>query len=1787
MADGTTIAALGVAITTDAPQAASEMDQATAAAQRLQATVQDLAIKKTGLTKAELDLATAQNSGTKVTRDMIAAVGDHAKALQILNDAEKVVTTQADAEAKALADLQDRAARLTAALDPLARAQATMAARTKEANELNQAGILVGDQHTAVLGKIQGAYDDAAKAAEHVAGATSTVTRESLVLAREFARGNFTRMAGSATILAQALGVLKYALNPVAIGIAAATAVVVGFELAVAKAQEQTEKYTALSQGVGAAMGLTAQSIKGAGDAAAAQGQMSKAAAEDMAGSYAALGAFTAPILQQLVAHTEDFANATGGDAKSAAKEFGSALADPAKGVETLNEKFHVFNQTMVEHIQQLAATGDKEQAQREILKGLEPVWDDQAKHVGGLVGALKDVVTWAQNAGHALVQAASGDQRVLADRIFDLQKQSSQEKAFGGAAAEHARTVTDPEIARLQKEAQDADQRQRDAEANTRSTNAAGAVSTAMPWIKQHQDLSNGLDNINARLADFHTAAQKADPEYARLVEAQERYTNALKSWADPAQKAHDLELARIAVANAHTPAQKAAANAQMERAKVEGELGTTTELGTKIQDAATLALDKATNAANKHKDKVVELTGKLAEQIAGLQGEADGFNLYSGASLTAEARAKALADAHQAGGAASQFYAQELRKLVLETVASADKAAAAAEDKAQAEAKANVLMAQTGVSQGVANKLVADAAELDKLHSAALVAKGADLARVNAAIAATTQAQADKNKADTDALFIAKAQADTNQNETLALEATLIGASNRERAVALAQLKEEQALRAAGVAKSDPRYGTDVAAAGATAGRGVDLAAAQAKYNTQLKASETLLANIQGMGTGVAASLATGFGHAGTAIGGVVNGLIDTAVQLQKVTDAQNAYIAAQGAQADPMVLANYEQQATNLKVAAWGNELEAFKGLFGQKTAMYTVLQSAEEAFRVYQLAMQVKAVAGYFIEAAAHVATGATHVAVEGITTASTLAGAAAKVPANTAVGASKMFADLGPWGFAAVAAMAAVMAGFAFAGAGGGGGAGSAPGADDAKNAQAAQGAGTVLGDPAAKSSSIADSLSLVAKNSNTSLSFDNQQLKTLQAINTNIGALTAQLAKDLGIGGVLDTSVLGLGSTGGGGIFGKTTTKTLQDQGLSFSAATISQILAGGLNGQAYNEIATQKSSLFGSSSKLKTTDTALDAATVSDFTKVIASLETGVISAAKGVGIDGAKAVLDQFQLSLGTVSLKGLTGTALTDAVNAIFSKAGDQMAAALFPEVAKFQKAGEGAMATLERLAHDSQVLDTDLQSVGKTFGAVGLSSIGLRETLVDAFGSIDALDSAITGYHDAILTDAEKLAPIQAAVTAQMAKLGLAGVTTKASFEQVVNSIDLTTQKGQDLFYALMNLAPAFGQVADAATAAQATAVTALTDAYGRESKPLTDLISKFTTLSASLKAFGAGLDSQYGQLSPTDAYANAKATYESTKAAAQAGDTTAQGNYQTVADAFLKASQGYNATSAPYFKDLAEVKNDTAAMAKYADAQVDSAQAQLNALDKLVNASLAAAGVNTSVLGGVVTVNASVLSVRDAVVALASATSAAAASSTAAQAAIAKGVGGSGTPAAATPTTQGTPVTGAQRPADWAAYVEMWPDLVAYYHSGNVSSKMTEAQFGQYQYNNYGKGEGRLAPVGFASGGAFGPGGIVTRPTAFNSGAGSSVAGEAGWEAVLPLSNVGGKLGVASNGNDKETKALLQQILAALQAGQAQYAAGTQMLAEGLHGVTQESKAQSRALRDVASKVGRG
>lgn len=770
--------------------------------------------------------------------------------------------------------------------------------------------------------------------------------------------------------------------------------------------------------------------------------------------------------------------------------------------------------------------------------------------------------------------------------------------------------------------------------------------------------------------------------------------------------------------------------------------------------------------------------------------------------------------------------------------------------------------------------------------------------------------------------------------------------------------------------------------------------------------------------------------FGDVGKAIGGMTSALVTYRKAQDEIQfDLAKGIKAADASGSDSEKAAKIavatekaETAQARAKVTNLKEMSTAAKGFFKENSTGYKAMELAERTFRAVELAMAVEAMAKKIFfkegEVAANVALNTTKVAGEAASSTASVGMAAEEASAWGVTAVVKAIASLPfPLNIAAGAAtLAAVLAIGAkvVGGIGGGGGVDTT-----AKDRQAATGTGTVLGDSTAKSDSLAKSIELANQNSAIELSHTAGMLRALLSIRDNIGGMADLVARTSGLRATaIDEKAFGVGSSSGVfGIGAKST--TIKDSGINVIAGqTVGSASDGKLLAQGYADIEKKNSGFFGigSSSHTNRKDIALDGALLKQFSLTIASLKAGTLEAIDLLGLSGSGMVqkLNGMALNIGLISFKGLSSTEIKEELEAVFSKLGDQMATLVAPQISSFQKAGEGYLQTLTRIASNYANLDSILASIGTTFGATGLASIAARERLLDLTGGIDQLADKTSAFAENYLSEAERLAPVQKYVAEQMAAMGYASVTTREQFKETVlglaNSGALATKTGAEQYAGLMALADAFAkthaatedlvrseeQIADerkgiqenldqltmtstqlrarerasvdAANLALHDQLQARQDiaaAYETESSALQGTIDRLKTFADGIRSFKDSLLlGNLSTLTPMQKMAEAQSQYENMLARAQAGDATAQSGLTAAASAYLTANQVVNAASADYTAAAAKVQADLAALAKIAGTQMSEAQKQLTALDtqvgQLINLNKTAVGIQEAV-----------------------------------------------------------------------------------------------------------------------------------------------------------------------------------------------------------------------------------
>lgn len=508
-------------------------------------------------------------------------------------------------------------------------------------------------------------------------------------------------------------------------------------------------------------------------------------------------------------------------------------------------------------------------------------------------------------------------------------------------------------------------------------------------------------------------------------------------------------------------------------------------------------------------------------------------------------------------------------------------------------------------------------------------------------------------------------------------------------------------------------------------------------------------------------------------------------------------------------------------------------------------------------------------------------------------------AIASIAPKIAAGAATMFAQSGWGGFAGVAAMVAVMAAFGFSG----GGSGGAVDTSSAAYRQKTQGTGSVLGDASAQSDSINKSLEIIAKDSGLGLVHFQSMDNSLKAVVAGLSSLGSSIVQ---FGGINDlTKNIAANKSGGwlgsvvNSIFGGNT--SVKDAGITFGSSTVGGVAANGINGQSYNDV--HKSGGWFSSGSDSTQLTSLGAATNKQISDIINNLAGTISAAATQLGVGGSafEDHLESFVVDIGKISLQGLSGDDVTKALNAVFSKLGDDMAAFAVDGLAPFQKIGEGYLETLSRVANDLIQVQDVFAVLGRTLNLTGIDAVKASEGLISVFGSIDKLTSATQYFVDNFLTDSEKLVPIQASLNAELTRLHLSTNLSVDDFKKLVMSQDLTTATGQEMYAALMNLAPAFKQVTDAAKDASDAAVKAAQDIKDAAIAAATNQAQNdFNSLSAAItkskNEAQAAYDAQAASLNAQTAILNAQVSSLTTvRSGITALSTALDGALKTMTD----------------------------------------------------------------------------------------------------------------------------------------------------------------------------------------------------------------------------------------------------------------------------------------------------
>lgn len=522
-------------------------------------------------------------------------------------------------------------------------------------------------------------------------------------------------------------------------------------------------------------------------------------------------------------------------------------------------------------------------------------------------------------------------------------------------------------------------------------------------------------------------------------------------------------------------------------------------------------------------------------------------------------------------------------------------------------------------------------------------------------------------------------------------------------------------------------------------------------------------------------------------------------------------------------------------------------AASGFFSQGSKGYKAMFAAEQVFRAAELALTVSGVAAKMLGIGV---TTAAHVQGEVVKGAASVTGAAVIGGANTAIGSSAALAGVAtqamgdPYSaFARMAAMAAAMAALGFVtGAFGGGDTG---GGQSAADVQKAQGSGGVFGDAEAKSDSIMKSIDMMQKTSSQLLPVNLGMLAALRNIESAMVGVTNLFVRS---NGVTDGSNLGIktgkvGDTTNGNdlisrtlthvtkalggpivgdgiakfinnLWGKSTQKIV-DSGIQFGGNV--NALASGQGFGQYASVDTTKSTWFGLSKSTSNSVVSggLSGELSNQLGLIFSSMKSALTEAGIALGRPASEIEKTFANLSLSTqkISLKGLTGQALTDALNSGISKSLDEMAQAVFPQFDSFRAVGEGYAQTVLRVANTFATVNQAMGDLNIKLFAADKAGIGATVSLAELAGGLDKLQSQTADYYQNFFTESERTAKTMVSLTSEFSNAGLGALPkTRSEFRALMETLTDPAQ-----IAIMLRLEGVFASVVPAATsAADATA-----------------------------------------------------------------------------------------------------------------------------------------------------------------------------------------------------------------------------------------------------------------------------------------------------------------------------------------------------------------------------------
>jgi len=302
--------------------------------------------------------------------------------------------------------------------------------------------------------------------------------------------------------------------------------------------------------------------------------------------------------------------------------------------------------------------------------------------------------------------------------------------------------------------------------------------------------------------------------------------------------------------------------------------------------------------------------------------------------------------------------------------------------------------------------------------------------------------------------------------------------------------------------------------------------------------------------------------------------------------------------------------------------------------------------------------------------------------------------------------------------------------------------------------------------------------------------------------------LDSKISGIIGDKGIVNTLLNPAGNLMGkllGSVFGGKTKQTIAGSGFNIGGGTLGSKAAGNVGASTYVDVETAKKKMWGSTSySHNITTSALDAASSQSISLIYKSFSDTMNEINKGLGTSLAPAI-SNYAIDAIKISTAGLSGEEVVKTLNDRFSALGDKMANDIFGRILnQYQDLGEGLLETAVRVITEKAVVMSNLKDINKSIYG---DTIAITQSLVDLSGGLSEFSDANESYYDKYFSDAEKQVKLQAKLSESFSYLGVKMPTTIEGFRKLVESTNLTTLAGRELFTGLMGISEGFAEFQD--------------------------------------------------------------------------------------------------------------------------------------------------------------------------------------------------------------------------------------------------------------------------------------------------------------------------------------------------------------------------------------------